>query len=56
MEEGGLQSGHTSSIIHPLPQERGADKKPPGRSQDIGVGNEKGGEKKSMKGKRKQEG
>ena len=30
MEEGGLRSGHTPSIVRPPPQERAADRKPPG--------------------------
>lgn len=44
MEEGGLQSGHTSSIRHPPPQERAADKKPPGGGK-ITEGDEKGSKK-----------
>lgn len=40
-EEGDLQSGHTSSIAHPPPQERGADRKPPKGNNDRDDGNEK---------------
>lgn len=50
MEEGGLRSGHTSSIAHPPPQERAADRKPP--VEDIGVDNEKGSSEEG-KGKKK---